>query len=89
MIIFPPPFVKTRYNGYFFNTENKILYSIKVGGVLVPLKYREAYKNIQFGVDCPPGFNISINGRKKRYPLTELLKLTIPTEPELIDIRKE
>lgn len=38
MVILPPPFVKTKYEGYFWNLSDKKLYSLKIDGVLKPLK---------------------------------------------------
>jgi len=38
MITLPPPFTATRYPGYFWNTETKLLFSLKVGGELREMK---------------------------------------------------
>lgn len=42
MVTLPAPFVATKYPGYFFNTEDEKLYSIKIDGVLKQLKYHYA-----------------------------------------------
>jgi len=38
MVTLPPEFVAIKYPGYFWNIEDKHLYSIKVSGVLRRLK---------------------------------------------------
>jgi len=39
MVTLPKEFVATRYPGYFFNTKDDQLYSMKIDGVLKPLRF--------------------------------------------------
>lgn len=61
MITFPPEFTAIRYPGYFWNTTEQRLYSIKIAGILRPLALSKANK-FNRGV---AGYKISVNGRKR------------------------
>lgn len=63
------------YHGYFWHPTEKILYSIKVDGVLKPLKFNPSYSNNRLGVHVEAGFAVSRKGRRKRLTLFELKKL--------------
>jgi hypothetical protein len=73
MITLPPPFVAIKYPGYFWNTEDKQLYSIKVSGELRPLKLCIAYFNNQ----NEAGYNISVEGQRLYVWKSNLMKLTM------------
>ncbi len=72
MITFPPEFTAIKYPGYFWNTSDEKLYSIKVTGILRPLKFQSANRYNQ-GV---AGYQVSAKGRKRHIPYETLLKLT-------------
>lgn len=72
MIKFPKDFVKTKYNGYFWNIEEELLYSIKVGGELRPMKLHNSNRWLHF---YEPHFRCSVNGKNRYYRLSELMKL--------------
>ena len=74
MITLPPYHVPTKYEGYFYNVENKRLYSIKLGNKLTALKqyYPNRFNRIPF-----PGYYISVEGRRKFVPVTYLRSLSI------------
>ncbi len=63
MIKFPTQFVAIRdFPGYFWNTDENCLYSLKIGGVLRPLLLTapNTYN------DYPePAYRISMKGRRK------------------------
>lgn len=87
MIMFPSEFVKTKYNGYFWNTLTKELYSIKIRGVLKKMTIQKEFIGYVYGryVDCAEGYAISVNGIQKRLPLKYLMTLNIPMHDEFID----
>ena len=72
MVRLPDNFIATKFNGYFFNVENETLYSLKVKGVLRPMKL---LKPNPFNHMHEPFFRISNNGIAKSYPLSKLRKL--------------
>ena len=91
MIVFPPEFVKTRFPGYFFNVDTKVLYSIKGTGELRPLKkhsgFRGYHRFLHRYVDVLPGYVISVNGCKRRVTdkyLDSLIRTT--NELQIVDV---
>lgn len=70
MITFPPEFTAIKYPGYFWNTLDKRLYSIKIGGVLRPLYLCKPNK-FNYG---EAGYKISVDGKKKYIWEKTLLK---------------
>jgi len=86
MVTLPKEFVATRWDGYFFNTKDEQLYSLKIDGMLKPLKFRTPNPFNHIGrfmvkltngsrVKCTGGFNVSVKGQKKFYPLEQLKEL--------------
>ena len=73
MITLPPPFVAARYPGYFWNTDDQKLYSLKVAGTLRPMKL------YHFGWDQGSfpfvHYRVSVEGKTRSIPLYELEKL--------------
>jgi len=72
MVRLPDEFIATKFNGYFFNTENETLYSVKIGGILRPLPRVQPSR---FNHLRGPAFYVSVNGNKKCYPLERLQEL--------------
>lgn len=72
MVKLPDEFIATRYPGYFFNTSNDTLYSLKVSGVLRPLPL---HKPCHWNRLRSPAFRISVKGRRRIYPLDQLKTL--------------
>ena len=70
MIVFPPEFVPTRYPGYFWNTAEKKLYSIKVTGELRPLKFDKG--GCFFGKNIQPGYRVSVKGERRKMTMAYL-----------------
>lgn len=70
MIKLPDDFVPTRYPGYFWNVQDKKLYSLKVHGELRPMTMRKAIT--VFGVYHPAVYRISIRGVKRSFTLDYL-----------------
>lgn len=86
MVTLKPEFVATRYPGYFFNTTDDQLYSLKIDGVLKPLRYRKPNHFNHIGlylvklasgsrVRCNGGYNVSVKGIKRFYPIEQLREL--------------
>jgi len=72
MVRLPDEFIATKARGYFFNTENEILYSVKVGGELRPLRLIQP---CYFNRLRRPAFYVSVNNIKKCYGLDKLQEL--------------
>ena len=73
MVILPPGFTAIRYPGYFWDTKNKELYSIKQGGVLHKMKrIKPNYWNHEFN-----GYQISHEGIRRNIPMYYLEKLQL------------
>ena len=89
MIVFPKSFVKIKYPGYFWDTDEHILYSIKVTGVLKPLKLQKGFRGYSNGhyVDIPDGYQLSHQGSRRYVSLDYLKALVVQpyTHHELID----
>lgn len=71
MITFPPEFVTTKFPGYFWNTRNETLYTIKVTGELRPLQYRPGNRWNHFQA----GYQVSVKGRRRVLKLDYLKTL--------------
>ena len=64
MVHFPEGFIALKYPGYFWNIEESKLYSLKISGILKPLKIQS--KVFVRGITIPKGYSISVNGRRMR-----------------------
>lgn len=86
MVTLPKDFVATRYPGYFWNVVEKKLYSVKVTGELKAMAF---YKGgFFYGNKIEPGYQISVKGRKRTFPLTYLTSLKATTEIQEIGVAK-
>ena len=86
MVTLPKDFVATRYPGYFWNAVECKLYSLKVTGELRPMAF---HKGGNFGwVRVEPGYQISVNGRKRRFTMGYLESLTATNEIQEIGVKK-
>ena len=74
MIQFPSEFVKTRYSGYVWNTEEERLYTIK-GGYLRPMKVSKPWYDRNRGFKWPERYCVSVNGRQTSMSVESLKKL--------------
>lgn len=87
-VTLPPDFVALdRYPGYYWNLTDQKLYSIKITGVLKPLKRQKGrfYLRGQFyDVD---GYHVSYNGWRKYIRYEELLK--IKPAKSVVPVRSE
>lgn len=74
MIKFPDEFVATQYPGYFWNVNNRRLYTIKVSGVLQPLRQYSANR-----WQNQPGehYRISHQGKRQILLVANLARLRI------------
>ena len=70
MVRLPKQFVATKYPGYFWNTDEKKLYSLKVTGELRPIKFNRG--GLFYGRQVMPGYPISVNGKRRTYTMEYL-----------------
>ena len=70
MVILPPQFVSTKYTGYFWNLETQRLYSLKISGVLRPLRLYTPNRFSDFY-----GYRICVEGKKRCYHMADLKDL--------------
>ena len=94
-VTFKPEFIATKYPGYFFNIQDKQLYSMKISGVLKPLKFRKPNQwnnmyrwqvTLKNGdkIMTGGGYQVSVRGRTKYMLIEELMdieptKSVVPT----------
>ena len=71
MVTLPPEFIATKYPGYFWNSTDQGLYSVKVTGVLTPL----ARRGPTFFTKYKTGWQVSVNGQRRWLDFTDLVKL--------------
>lgn len=72
MVILHPRFIPINYPGYFWDTESKRLYSIKVEGVLRPLSVTRPNK---FNRLSSPAYRISYKNEPRYVFVDRLEKL--------------
>jgi len=86
MVTLPKDFVATRYPGYFWNVEERKLYTLKVTGELRPMAFHKG--GFFFGTKFEPGYQISVKGRKRRYTMEYLGSLKATNNIEEIGVKK-
>ena len=74
MVTLPKGFTATRFPGYFWDTNSQQLFSIKIDGVLKPLK--PVFPN-RFNHLNAPGYRVSHKGVRKFMSLLYLKNLSI------------
>lgn len=85
MVVLPSGFVQLDHlPGYYWHVEQKKLYSVKVSGVLTPLKLRKAFSGFVRGtrVETPAGYAVSKQGRRRFVSLEYLEKLQVPAQTQ-------
>lgn len=75
MVTLPPQFIATKYPGYFWNVEDRQLYSIKVSGTLKPLV--RCYPS--YWTDYKEGYKVSVTGHR-RFMSMDYLRALNPTD---------
>lgn len=72
MVHLPRNFTATKYPGYFWNMIEERLYSIKIDGILKPLKISNPnyFNKIQ-----EPCYRVSVRGKRRCLMLSYLKKL--------------
>lgn len=75
MVTLPKEYVPLKYDGYFWNITDCQLYSVKVTGMLKPLKKSRLWQD-GMHVSNVIGYNISVAGRKRFVSVSDLVKLT-------------
>jgi hypothetical protein len=86
MVTLPVDFVATRFPGYFWNVAEEKLYSVKVTGELRPMAFHKG--GFFYGTKVEPGYQISVNGRKRTYPMSYLTSLKATTEIQEIKVQQ-
>jgi hypothetical protein len=88
MVVLPKEFVATKYPGYFWNTKEKQLYSLKVTGELRRLAYHKG--GYFYGHKVDPGYRVSHKGDRRLYTLDYLngLKAVPVGEHEVIGVQE-
>lgn len=73
MVKLPDVYAATWYPGYFFHLNTHVLYSLKIDGILKPLKkvHPNAFNQIQ-----EPGYRVSYQGKRKFMPMSKLIAFT-------------
>lgn len=71
MVTLPADFVATKYSGYFWHLKEKKLYSIKVDGILRPLKKYLPNQWNHFNDE----YRVSVKGRRRSLHMDYLNKL--------------
>lgn len=83
MITLPEKLTAIKYPGYFWDTENHKLYSVKIDGILKPIKRSTIWNMRRY---CPYGWNdfadnwvyrVSVQGKRKYLSDKYLLSLEI------------
>ncbi len=95
-VVLPEGFVKTRYNGYFWNVQEQTLYSIKIKGILRKLKRQtDLRKYWRFGTEAMKAkapeeyfYQVSVNGKVKVMTDNYLKSLTLTSGIVPTDKRK-
>ena len=72
MVTLPVNFVATKYPGYFWHIPTQALYSLKVDGVLSPLKITGPN---HWNKWTEPGYRVSVQGVRRSLMLSYLQKL--------------
>lgn len=91
MIALPPGFAVTKYPGYFFHIEEKRLYSIKIDGILKPIKFYKPDRFNKFHTwpirwKTKGAYCVSVKAERRYLFIEDLLKLKI--EDAIIPIRR-
>lgn len=84
MVTLPPEYTATKYFGYFWNTKEQRLYSIKIGGILRPLKVT---KPNRWNELPGPAYRVSDKGWKRYLLVSDLKKLTTQDSIIPVEIR--
>lgn len=74
IVSLPKGFVATKFPGYFWHIEEQQLYTIKVHGVLTPLKITKP--NQRFNYLNEPAYRVCVRGVRRWLHLRDLRKLT-------------
>lgn len=68
----PKGFTATKFEGYFWDTVSQVVYSLKQGGYLRPLKIK---KPNPWNMANEPFYTASVKGRNRRLYLSYLMGL--------------
>ena len=74
MITFPDGFVATRFPGYFWNTTDEKLYTMKVTGVLRPMRISYPPAHYEHGHES---YRVSVNGVRRRLTTAQIKRALI------------
>lgn len=86
MIRFPPEFkALAGFPGYFWNSQDQQLYTMKIAGVLRPLKLQKTIWSYGKLVSVQPNYQISRNGRRFTLTMRDIQRLI--ENPHTIPVR--
>lgn len=82
MITFPDGFVATKFPGYFWNTTDEKLYTMKVTGVLRAMRRCDP---APYEVDGQPSYRISVQGIRQRLTISQI-KRTLQRDANVVPV---
>jgi hypothetical protein len=74
MITFPDGFVATRFPGYFWNTTDEKLYTMKVTGILRPMQRCNPAPNDEH---TQASYRVSVNGVRQRLTIGQIKRVLV------------
>lgn len=74
MITFPDGFVATKFPGYFWNTTDEKLYTMKVTGVLRPMRISDPPALYE---DDRASYRVSVNGVRRRLTTAQIKRALV------------
>lgn len=85
--VLPRNMIATKFPGYFWDFKEKVLYSLKVGGVLRPMKVQKPFWLRIHGRSflIPEGYRVSVRGKRRSLTFHYLWGL----RPKVVEIPVE
>ena len=74
MITFPDGFVATRFPGYFWNTKDEKLYTMKVTGVLRAMHRCDP---VPYDESSQASYRVSVNGVRRRLTTAQIKRVLV------------
>lgn len=74
MITFPDGFVATRFPGYYWNTTDEKLYTMKVTGILRPMRRCDPVPHDEHG---QTSYRVSVNGVRRRLTIAQIKRILV------------
>lgn len=74
MITFPDGFVAIAFPGYFWNTKDEKLYTMKVTGTLRPMQRCDPVPHDEHG---QASYRVSVNGVRRRLTTAQIKRMLV------------